>query len=52
MNISPKYNGTIIGGIFMLGSIILMFTYIIPIITIVPAAFIEDFASKVVDNQI
>lgn len=51
MKINPKYNGTIIGGIFTLGSLILTLTFVVPIISIIPAAFIESLVSKVVNNE-
>lgn len=51
MKISPKYNGTIIGAIFTVASILLTFTFIIPIISIIPAAYIESLVASVVDNE-
>src|SRR5690554_228393 len=51
MKISPKYNGTIIGAIFTVASIFLTFTFVIPIISIIPAAYIESLVASVVDNE-
>jgi len=51
MSISQKYNGTIIGGIFTAISFILTFTYIVPLLSIIPGAFVESFMSSIVDNE-
>jgi len=51
MKISPKYNGTIIGAIFTVASLLLTITFVIPIISIIPAAYIESLVASVVDNE-
>lgn len=51
MKINQQYNGTIIGGLLTLISLLLTITFIIPIISILPGAFIELIMSEIVDNE-
>jgi hypothetical protein len=51
MKINQQYSGTIIGGIFTTISLLLTLTYIIPIISILPGAFIESIISTFIENE-
>jgi len=51
MKINQKYNGTIIGGIFTVGSLLLTLTFIVPVLSIMPGMLVELIASKVVDKD-
>jgi hypothetical protein len=50
MKISKKYNGTMIGGIFTLASLLATFTFVIPIFSVLPGAMLESIMSGCVDN--
>jgi hypothetical protein len=49
--IRTKFRGTFIGGIFTLGSFLAIFTFIVPIISVMPGALIEGCAGNFVDND-
>jgi len=51
MKIHQQYNGTIIGGIFTVISLLLTLTFIVPILSIIPGAFIESIMSSIVNNE-
>lgn len=51
MKINQQYNGTIIGGIFTLSSLLLTLTFIVPIISVIPRAFIESIMYSKVNNE-
>ena len=51
MTINNKYKATIIGGMFTIGSLILSFTYVVPIISLLPASYLELFVSIIVNNE-
>jgi len=51
MKINQQYNGTIIGGIFTLSSLFLTLTFVVPILSVIPGAFIESLMSSIVDNE-
>jgi hypothetical protein len=51
MKINSNYNGTVIGAIFTVASILLTFTFIVPIISVIPAAYIESLVASIVDNE-
>lgn len=51
MRINQQYNGTIIGSIFTVCSLVLTCTYIIPIATVFPGIYIEALMSSIVDND-
>jgi hypothetical protein len=51
MKINQQYNGTIIGGIFTSISLLLTLTYIVPILSVIPGAFIESIISKIIGNE-
>jgi DMSO/TMAO reductase YedYZ heme-binding membrane subunit len=51
MKINQQYNGTIIGGIFTLVSLLLTLTFIIPILSVLPGVFIESMMPSLVDNE-
>ena len=51
MKINKDFNGTIIGLIFTIISLLLTFTYIIPIITIIPATLIENIMTHFISNE-
>lgn len=51
MKINQRYNGTIIGGVFTISSLLLTLTIIVPIISIIPGAFIESMMSIVIDSE-
>ena len=51
MKINQQYNATIIGGIFTLISLLLTLTFIVPILSVIPGAFIESIMSSIVDNE-
>ena len=51
MKINQKYNGTIIGSIFTVSSLLLTLTFVVPVLSIMPGMLVELFASKVVDNE-
>ena len=51
MKINQQYNGTIIGGIFTVGSLLLTLTFIVPIFSVLPGAIIESVMSSVVNNE-
>jgi hypothetical protein len=45
------YKGLIVGAAFSLGSYLSIFSFIIPIFSIMPGAFIEGIAKNLVDNH-
>lgn len=51
MRINQQYNGTIIGGIFTVTSLLLTLTFIIPVLSVIPGAFLESIIAKIVDNE-
>ena len=51
MKINQQYNGTIIGGIFTVGSLLLTLTFIVPIFSVLPGALIESIMSSIVNNE-
>lgn len=51
MKIQPELNGTTIGGICTLISCLLTFTFVIPILTILPGAQIKGIMMSLVDNE-
>lgn len=51
MKINKRYNATIIGGIYTLGSLLLTLTFVVPILSVIPGAFVESIISSVVDNE-
>ncbi|MBK7129342.1 MAG: hypothetical protein IPM74_07480 [Crocinitomicaceae bacterium] len=51
MKINQQYNGTIIGGIFTVGSLLLTLTFIVPILSVLPGAITESILSSTVDNE-
>jgi len=51
MKINQKYNATIIGGIFTTVSLLLTFTFIVPIFSVIPGAFIELLMSSIIDRD-
>ena len=51
MKINQQYNGTIIGGIFTLSSLLLTLTLIVPVLSVIPGIFIESVVSLIIDNE-
>ena len=51
MKINKQYNGTIIGGIFTIVSLLLTLTIFVPMISIIPGGFIESLMSSIIDNE-
>lgn len=51
MKITSDYNGTIIGIIFTIISLLLTLTYIIPIISVLPGTKIESLMALIIDND-
>jgi hypothetical protein len=51
MKINQSYNGTIIGGIFTVTSLLLSLTFIIPVLSVIPGALIESVIAKIVTNE-
>ncbi len=51
MKINQQHNGTIIGGIFTLGSLLLTLTFFIPILSVIPGVYIESIISSIIDNE-
>lgn len=51
MKINPQYNGTIIGGIFTVVSLLLTLTFIVPILSVILGSLIESLMSSIVDNE-
>ncbi|MGV6861376.1 MAG: hypothetical protein ACWA41_06365 [Putridiphycobacter sp.] len=51
MKINSKYNGTILGGIFTVGSFLLTFTFFVPILSILPGVLVEYIVSKLINNS-
>lgn len=50
LRINQKYNGTIIGALCTLFSILLTFTFIIPIYAVMPGAILEDIITCIWPN--
>lgn len=51
MRINQLYNGTIIGSFFTIGSLVLTYTYIVPIATVFPGVYVESLMSFIVDKE-
>jgi|SRR5690554_4822585 len=51
MKINQQYNGTIIGGIFTVISLLLTLTFIIPMLSVIPGALVESIMAMIVDNE-
>jgi len=51
MKINQEFNGFSIGGLFTIGSLLSILTFIIPIFTVFPGAIIESFFSQIIDNE-
>lgn len=51
MSLFKKYNGTKIGFFFTVGSLILTVTYVFPILSVIPGAYLEEVVASVIDND-
>ncbi len=48
---NKEYNGTIIGGIFTVVSLVLTITFVVPIFSVIPGSLIEAIMSSIVHNE-
>lgn len=51
MKIDQRYNGIAIGAIFMLASLLFTFTLVVPMLSVIPGAFLESIMASIVDNE-
>ncbi|MCH2110313.1 MAG: hypothetical protein MK135_13400 [Polyangiaceae bacterium] len=51
MKIDQQNNGTVIGAIFTVGSLLLTLTFIVPVISVLPGALIESIMASMVNNE-
>lgn len=51
MKVNQELNGTIIGAIFSASSLLLTWTFIVPLVSILPGLVVESIMSSIIDNE-